>query len=48
MNRPEGQKIGFEKPMGTDADCKNDQDVNDDPLSNLSLSDKQGRTGFVQ
>ena len=46
MNKPGGPRTGFEKPEATAVPkltTRESHDVNDDPLSKLSLSEKQGK-----
>ena len=46
MNRPEGSKTDFEENKGPGMKSKESQNINDDPLSNLSLSEKQGESSY--
>lgn len=47
MSQPEGFKSNSEKMERTDEKTKAAQDVNDDPLSKLSLGEKQGKSKIL-
>ena len=46
MNRPEDSKTDFNENNGPGMKSKESQNINDDPLSNLSLSEKQGESSY--